>query len=308
MNRRILLCVVLALAAATAVTTGEKSKKKPAASIYTKWPFDAKEAKRRQKETAGKLKIPVEMTLQVGKGVALKVALIPAGQFLMGIPATGKWEDAKPQRKVTVTHPFYMGITEVTQGQWKALMGTERWKGQKYVKEDRLNAVSYIDWDEATEFCKALSLRAGRPASLPTEAQWEYACRAGTKTRFYSGDDASKLGDYAWYDKNAWDVDEKYAHPVGRKKPNAWGLYDMHGNVMEWCTDYFDKKYYAAKGNKIDPTGPATGTTRIIRGGDFIHESVTSASAGRSALPPDSGWPFSGFRVVLPVVGPKAPK
>ena len=126
------------------------------------------------------------------------------------------------------------------------------------------------------------------------EAQWEYACRAGSETTFSFGDDVSKLEQYAWYDKNAWDIDEKYAHPVGQKLPNSWGLHDMHGNVWEWCWDWYGE--YEA-GDAADPSGPVSGESRVLRGGAFLNEAVVCRSAVRIYWLPVNRSSNSGFRV-----------
>ena len=137
-------------------------------------------------------------------------------------------------------------------------MGTEPRKGQlfgKYVKEGANYAATYVSWDDAIAYCKKLSEKEGKTYRLPTEAEWEYACRAGTKTAWSFGDDEKVLGDYAWYYENADSEDEKYAHQVARKKPNAFGLYDMHGNVYECCHNYYGEDYYKNSPEK-DPGGP----------------------------------------------------
>ncbi len=160
---------------------------------------------------------------------------------------------------VTLTKPFSLGKTEVTQGQWKSVMDTEPWDGQDNVKADKDNPATYVNWDDATDFCKKLTeierksgkLKANEEYRLPTEAQWEYACRAGTTTAFSFGDDESKLGEYAWYDGNTKNIDREWAHKVGTKKPNPWGLHDMHGNVAEWCEDWHDEKLSGG----VDPVG-----------------------------------------------------
>ena len=312
MNRRILLCIVLALGAVT--TVGCKDSDTP-----PKDPQGKTAEKRRQEETAEKLKIPVEMTLKLGEGVTMKLALIPAGKFLMGSGVSvvqlarhykrtaEPFRDEFPQREVTITKPFYMGVTQVTQAQWRAVMGTEPWKGETE-KEGGENAASHVSWDDVAAFCQKVSQKGGRAVRLPTEAEWEYACRAGSKTRYCFGDDDSKLGDYAWYNKNASDIGERYAHPVARKKPNAWGLYDMHGNVWEWCADWYDKTYYSAGGNTVDPRGPAFGSSRVVRASTFGSIDWDCRSADRNGLRPDLPWNVVGCRVVLPVVDPKAPK
>jgi formylglycine-generating enzyme required for sulfatase activity len=189
-----------------------------------------------------------------------------------------------------------MGRTEVTQGQWRGVMGTEPWKGESYVQEGEQNAASSISWDDATEFCRRLSQREGRTYRLPTEAEWEYACRAGTMTRFHFGDDESRLGEYAWFDGNADSIGEDYAHRVGQKKPNPFGLYDMHGNVYEWCGDWFGP--YASDPLR-DPRGPSSGSSRVLRGGSWYYDPSFVRCAFRYNLGPDYRRYFNGFRVVL---------
>ena len=227
---------------------------------------------------------------------------IPAGTFMMGSPEGEPDRDsAEHQHPVTITKPFYMQTTEVTQGQWKAVMGTEPWKREDFVNEGPNYPATYVNWDAAVAYCKKLSEKEGKTYRLPTEAEWEYACRAGTKTAWSFGDDEKVLGDYAWYDKNAdwWDIDEKYAHQVGLKKPNAFGLYDMHGNVYEWCHDYYEEDYYKQSPEK-DPTGPEPAFLAVVRGGSWYGYSRKSRSAYRgrdvagSPLLPHAG----GFRLV----------
>ena len=159
-----------------------------------------------------------------------------------------------------ITKPFYLGKYLVTQEQWEAVMGNNpsNFKGPK-------NPVEEVSWDDCQQFLDKLNDKIGpaeASSQLPSEAQWEYACRAGSTTRYCFGDDESGLGEYAWYDGNSGGK----THPVGEKKPNAWGLYDMHGNVWEWCQDWYDGGYYA-KSPTDDPTGPATGSNRVNRGG-----------------------------------------
>jgi sulfatase modifying factor 1 len=214
--------------------------------------------------------------------IGMKFNKIPAGTFMMGSPAdeTGRGDD-ETQHKVTITKPFYMQTTEVTQRQWKAVMGTEPWKGEDYVKEGPDYPAVYVSWDDAVAYCKKLSEKESKTYRLPTEAEWEYACRAGAKTTWSFGDDENKLGDYAWYRENAWDIDEKYAHQVRLKKPNAFGLYDMHGNVHEWCHDYFEEDYYKQSPAK-DPTGPTSGSSRVLRGGSWDSFTRGTRSARRN--------------------------
>ncbi len=234
--------------------------------------------------------------------LGMKLTLIPPGEYLMGSAAgeTGRDED-EFQHRVRITKAFHFGTTEVTQAQWKSLMGTEPWKGQEYVVEGDDVPATYVDWDEAQEFCRRLSAREGATYRLPSEAEWEYACRAGTQTAYFFGDDASRLVDHAWFEDNAETAGELYAHAVSRKKPNPWGLYDISGNVWEMCRDWYDGKYFAESGTgtAIDPQGPSKELTdRSIRGGSWSGDANASRSAYRNFESPDVGGYFLGFRVV----------
>ena len=267
-----------------------------------------------QQDCAREHGIPVIETLPVGGGVTMQLVVIPAGKFLMGSAVSAKqlasqygtdsdyYADELPQRTVTITRPFYMGVTEVTQAQYKAVMGAEPWKGRGFVQEGEAHAASYVSWNDAAEFCKRLSAKVGRTVRLPTEAEWEYACRGGSTTMYSCGDEDWTVYGYAWHKGNAWDVGEKYAHAVGSKKPNAWGLFDMHGNVWEWCGDYYGEDTYSAKDNTADPAGPARGDQRVVRGGSFTHLDRHCRSAQRARVRPGGAWEDGGFRVVLPVV------
>jgi formylglycine-generating enzyme required for sulfatase activity len=224
---------------------------------------------------------------------------IPAGTFTMGSPETEEGRsDNETQHKVTITKTFYMQTTEVTQGQWKAVMGTEPWKFRHDVKEGPDYAATYVSWDDAIAYCKKLSEAEGKTYRLPTEAEWEYACRAGTETRWSFGDDEKALGDYAWYRENAWDIGEKYAHQVELKNPNAFGLYDMHGNVYEWCHDYYGDDYYK-QSPANDPTGPTSGSFRVLRGGSFywLHGARDTRSARHDGYDAAARG-LNGFRLV----------
>jgi len=241
---------------------------------------------------------PVVELPSITNTLGMKFNKIPAGTFLMGSPQTEKVRgDNEHQHKVTITKPYYMQTTEVTQGQWKAVMGTEPWKGIQYVKEGPNNAATCVSWNDAIAYCKKLSEKEGKTYRLPTEAEWEYACRAGTETRWSFGDDEKELGDYAWYRDNVYDIDEKYAHQVGLKKPNAFGLYDMHGNVYEWCHDYYEEDYYQQSPAQ-DPTGPVTGSFRVLRGGSWESLSRTARSAFRIRAGADYRFNYFGFRLV----------
>ena len=242
------------------------------------------------------------LTLDLGKGVAMKLVFIPAGKFLMGSPKAEKDrdEDEGLPHEVMISKPFYMGIYEVTQAQWRAVMNTEPWKGNGWTRDGDNNSVSYVSWHDASKFCRMLSKKTGKRVDLPTEAQWEYACRAGSKTAYCFGDDSSKLGEYAWYYDNAWDKYEMYAHAVGRKKPNAWGLYDMHGNLEEWCRDIYVKKSSAnpkIKGSE----GAAEQPFRPVRGGSFYTHARVCRSACSHGERPGFSFNYIGFRVMVSV-------
>ncbi len=180
------------------------------------------------REAAGKAKnLPKERTIDLGNGIKLEMVLIPPGEFLMGSPDSDKdsFPFEKPQHRVRITKPFYLGKCLVTQEQWEAVMGSN----PSYFKGPK-NPVETVSWDDCQQFLSKLNAKSaagGGKFQLPSEAQWEYACRAGSKTRYCVGDDDSKLGEYASYDGNSGNK----THPVGEKKPNAWGLYDMHGNA-----------------------------------------------------------------------------
>jgi formylglycine-generating enzyme required for sulfatase activity len=210
----------------------------------------------------------------------MKFVLLPAGSFLMGSPPGVGAADEHPQHRVILTRPFYMQTTEVTQGQWRAVMGEGSYN--KFDGNDRL-PVEGVNWVMAQQFITALNKREKTAKyRLPTEAEWEYACRAGTTTPFYTG--ATISTNQANYDGRTIygpgkkGVFRRKTLPVGSFPPNAWGLYDMHGNVWEWCSDYYDENYYAHSPQK-DPQGPKKGDWRIIRGGswDFEVESLRSA-------------------------------
>ena len=243
-----------------------------------------------------------ELALDLGNSVTMRLVLIPGGKFMMGSPDSEKGRDSDegPQHEVAISKSFYLGIYAVTQGQWKAVMGTEPWKKEAGVREGVDFPVTFVSWDDAAEFCKRASQKAGMTVRLPTEAEREYACRAGTKTRFYYGDDLdyAKLGDNAWYIKNAPQAREGYAHAAGQKKPNDWGLYDMHGNVWGWCSDWYGEKYYA-NSDKTDPRGPGSGTLRVVRGGSWLSSPQDCRSALRHGYEPDVRTSVVGFRVCV---------
>jgi formylglycine-generating enzyme required for sulfatase activity len=263
-------------------------------TLIPKWPFDAEEAKRRQREASARLGLPVEKTVDLGDGVVIELVLIPAGPFDMGSPdnEVGRFGSMEgPVHRVRITRAFYMGKHEVTQEVWEKVMGTNpsNFKGAK-------NPVENVSWDDCQDFLKKLNALAKAQGNfrLPTEAQWEYACRAGTKTRFCSGDADAGLTDYAWFGANSGGT----THPVGEKKPNAWGLHDMHGNVWEWCADWWEQDYYG-KSPRDDPTGPVTGAGRVLRGGSWDDGARYCRSASRFIINPGDRFDGLGFRVAV---------
>jgi predicted Zn finger-like uncharacterized protein len=249
-------------------------------------------------------------------GLKMKLCWCPPGEFIMG--STRLYSDTvnneKPAVRVTLTHGFWLGQNEVTQDQWRQVMGTTPWSGQDSVREGTDFPASYIDGNMSVQFCKQLTeteRQAGRlPGdwryALPTEAQWEYACRAGTDTLYHFGDAAASLGEYAWYEDNTVRNQESFAHQVGRKRPNAWGLHDMAGNVFEWCADWYADQTYARHpdGNAIDPLGAPLGTKRTIRGGAWQFNTGLCRAARRMGVEPTSAGPNSGFRVACVPIAP----
>jgi formylglycine-generating enzyme required for sulfatase activity len=266
---------------------------------WTVWWFDADEAKRRQAEAAGKLGVLVEKAVDLGGGVKLELVLIPGGRFRMG-HQVGVDDGEAGYRWVRITKPFYMGKYEVTQEQWEKVMGAH-----PSLFEGAKNPVDSISWDNCQNFLRKLNqlpTLAPGPSSLgrgdevrvefrlPTEAEWEWACRAGTRTELCSGDGEGGLGDYAWYRNNAGDT----THPVGEKKPNAWGLYDMHGNVWEWCGDWY-AEYGRGWMPKADPTGPMMGHDRATRGGSWSYPAGNCRSKYRGYCHPGILCDVAGY-------------
>ena len=294
-------------------------------------PFDAEEARRHQSRWAGYLGLSAVATNSIG----MKFVLIPPGEFDMGSTAEeiarvmkeGWTADQAaiegPRHRVKISRAYYLGMYEVTQKEYLQVMGVNpsNFSGngtpgfafqppldpkelpgrvsdlKKVVGKDTSRyPVEMVSWNEAMEFCRKLSeLPAERAVHrtyrLPTEAQWEYACRAGTTTRWCSGDDEAELAAYAWFNTGM-------PHPVGEKKPNAWGLFDMHGNVWEWCGDWFSKTYYK-ESPAADPTGPSDGPAKMTRGGVWKYKPVSCRSASRERKNAGYRAPGIGFRVLI---------
>jgi serine/threonine protein kinase len=241
------------------------------------------------RDTAERLRL----VLDERRGIAMEFVRITGGTFLMGSPAGEADHGAdEVQHPVTLTKGFLMQATVVTQAQWEALMGSNpsHFKGAQLPVEN-------VSWNDCQEFIKRLNQKcAGQMgdlrAGLPTEAQWEYACRAGSAGRWCFGGDETSLGEYAWYDKNSGGK----THEVGTRRANGWGLYDMNGNVWEWCEDWYGS--YPA-GSITDPRGPSSGEGRVLRGGCWFGNSWLTRSAGRLRFDPTYRYNYVGVRVVL---------
>ena len=300
---------------------------------------------------------PKEIAVDLGRGVKLKMVLIPAGEFKMGSGESAEataaflnktygenllkaddFKDEHPQHRVRITKPFYLGTYHVTRGQFRQFVedsgykadaekgerpgawgwDTDKkdfgfsakysWRNAGFEQTDKHPVVN-VSWNDTVAFCKWLSKKEGKTYRLPTEAEWEYACRAGTTTRYYIGDDAetlAKVGNVANAAARTQFPDCKYAlkasdgyvftAPVGKFKPNAFGLYDMHGNAWQWCADWYDAEYYAAS-PADDPTGPDSGNVRVLRGGSWISGPENTRSAIRNWFAPDDRYGRTGFRV-----------
>jgi formylglycine-generating enzyme required for sulfatase activity len=238
----------------------------------------------------------------------MTLKLIPAGEFGMGSRDEDHdaRADEKPRHTIRISQAFYLGITPVTQAQYAAVMGTNPSRFYGWPE----NPVEQVSWFDATAFCNELSKKEGLAPyyvirnwnqvmvgrgegyRLPTEAEWEYACRAGTETRYSFGDDAAMLGKYVWYHPDS----RCQTSPVGQKRPNAWGLYDLHGNVWEWCWDGYDEDYYRNSPG-IDPLGAERAEYRTFRGGSWRDETRYLRSAYRDGHAPEFRYLSVGFRV-----------
>jgi formylglycine-generating enzyme required for sulfatase activity len=231
--------------------------------------------------------------------IGMEFVLIPAGSFMMGAPESdNKYKKVIPanyifQHKVTISKPFYLGKYEVTQAQWMEVMGNNpsEFKGEN-------NPVETVSWEDVQVFIQKLNQKEGTDKyRLPTEAEWEYAARAGTAGPYYFGDNESDLGDYAWYKDNAGGA----SRPVGQKKPNPWGLFDMHGNIWEWAADWHGMDYYP-NSPEVDPPGPASydkdiGKFRVLRGGDWTTNAYGCRSWYRGSNLPGARFGNFGFRL-----------
>ena len=268
-----------------------------------------------QRAAAETLLLSVVETNSVG----MQMVLIPAGEFLMGSPAPDDGRQSNDQQhRVRITKPFYLSAHEVTQAQYQYVIGknpsgfkSDQNPGRIAIgrppsgfKSDQ-NPVEMVSWDDAVRFCEKLSALPEEKSSdrvyrLPTEAEWEYACRAGSTACYSFGESESSLGDHAWFAGNSGSS----THAVGQKRANAWSLCDMHGNVGEWCADWYGDYYYQ-ESPVDDPTGPATGSGRVFRGGGWSFSAALCQSARRLRNQPLYHNDALGFRVAaVPVASP----
>ncbi|MDM8543295.1 formylglycine-generating enzyme family protein [Desulfococcaceae bacterium HSG9] len=231
--------------------------------------------------------------IKIKNSVGMEFVAIPSGTFMMSSPKDekGRFDDRETQHEVTLTKGFLMQTTPVTQAQWQAIMDDNPSHFKNY---GDACPVENVSWDDVQQFIQRLNEREEQAIyRLPTEAEWEHACRAGSQTVYYYGNDAGQLSQYAWHDKNS----DKHTHPAGQLKPNSWGLYDMHGNVFEWCSDWYDD--YPSE-SVTDPQGPLIGRLRVMRGGSWYGYDTSRycRSANRLFGPHDSRFRYVGLRLV----------
>ena len=247
---------------------------------------------------------------RITNSIEMKLVLIPKGTFMMGSPESeeGRNQD-ETQHEVTISKDYYLGVYEVTQGQYEKVIGKNPSRLQRDIvgNENSNLPVENVSWHDAVEFCKKLSdlpeeKKAGRVYRLPTEAQWEYACRAGSKTAYSFDDEEGLLPEHGWFNRNS----DFRKRKVGLLEPNAWGLYDMHGNVNEWCSDWYGEY---PNGAVSDPVGPRKGSGRVGRGGSCVGGAAGCRSAHRDGYDPSLRFFADGFRVALSPSGiPKSPE
>jgi formylglycine-generating enzyme required for sulfatase activity len=269
-------------------TKGQDNKSGQAKSTRDTKTQDSKAAGAKPPDAKARDSAAVAAKQELGKSwrndLGMDFLLIPAGEFTMG---SDRESNEKPAHKVRINKSFYLSVYEVTQAQWQAIMGNN----PSSFKSDPKLPVETVSWEKVQEFIRKLNAKEkGKAYRLPTEAEWEYAARAGTKTLYSFGENPKQLGPYAWCGKGA----NNQTHPIGQRKPNAWGLYDMHGNVWEWVQDWFG--VYPAEAT-TDPAGPPAGTHRVFRGGSWSTDVGHCRSAHRSAERVNRQHGDLGFRL-----------
>ena len=268
----------------------EEARREGAAACVKLLQSAAQKPAQAKPQEAGKVAAAPEKTHT--NSIGMEFVLIAAGTFQMGCSSEAEdcAGDEKPRHEVTISKPYYLGKHEVTQAQWEAVMGSNpsKFKGAN-------RPVENVTWLDAQAFIKKLNAKEGHGRyRLPTEAEWEYAARAGSTTAYGFGDDVGQLGEYAWYQDNVG----RETHPVGGKRANAWGLHDMHGNVGELVHDWYGKSYASAAA-VTDPQGPGAGEGRVLRGGSWFSGARRVRSAMRGRLAPDKRLDNVGFRLAL---------
>ena len=238
-----------------------------------------------------------EIIVELPGGEKMEFVWIEPGTFIMGSPKTfDRPTNEAPQHEVTITRGFYLGKYEITQGQWDSVMGSHPRPTKEFVRNNPSHPQVCISWNDVQSFIQRLNVTAGDETyRLPTEAEWEYAAKAGTTSRWSFGNDESLLGEYAWYKASSRLEGVNWAQPVGTKRPNPWGLYDMHGNVFEWTQNWFAKYNSHAV---IDPQGPQSGSSRAFRGGYFDGVPLTLGSAFRRFAEPSFNAYWTGARLL----------
>lgn len=238
------------------------------------------------------------------QGIDLLFIRIPAGEFMMGSLDTSRNSnfDEHPRHCVRISKSFWIGKYPITIEQWKSISDIKPYKGRDYAGISPDSPVSHISWDDAHFFSQKLSKETGHVFRLPSEAEWEYCARSGSERRFYWGDDDSdaEIDKYAWYYYNTGDRGMKYPREVGRKQPNSFGLYDMIGNVWEWCSDWYYSDYYRDS-PLYDPKGPSIGKRKVLRGGSWGDAPRYLGCSIRDSYFPYKRWYLNGFRLLLQI-------
>jgi formylglycine-generating enzyme required for sulfatase activity len=255
----------------------------------SQFPMTFAQAEQFQVACAQERHLPLILTLPVNRRVQMELVLIPPGEFVMGSP-----EDA-PVHPVQFSAPFYLGRYAVTQAQWLAVMDSN----PAHFNHDEALPIETVTWEACVDFCQKLSKLAGYPTRLPSEAEWEYACRAGSQSAYSFGEAEAELDQYGWYRDNA----NGLSHPVGRKKRNAWGLYDMHGGIDEYCQDVWHPSYEAAPADGSAWIEHGEQAWRVLRGGSWYDVAEHCGSGHRNYYAATEPSEDHGCRIVFTTTG-----